>query len=120
MTKIKICLTLIRFVPNEVSKKSNFSQSWLYNTLANDYWTQWINSESAKSSFRKGGFYSEMVNPKLKLIALNNNLCQRMNFWIAYDPVDPDGQLAWLIKELDEAETNGHYVMIIGIQYFIV
>jgi sphingomyelin phosphodiesterase len=88
--------------------------SWLYNTLASDYWSQWITSETAKYTFRTFGYYSEMVNPKLKLIALNSNVCYRLNFWIAYDSYDPDGQLAWLISELDEAESKGLYAMIIG------
>jgi hypothetical protein len=47
-----------------------------------------------------------MVNPKLKLIALNSNVCYRLNFWIAYDSYDPDGQLEWLISELDDAESK--------------
>lgn len=55
-----------------------------------------------------------MVKSNLKLIALNSNVCNRMNFWAAYDSYDPDGQLSWLIKELDEAETNGHFAIIIG------
>jgi len=107
-------------VPNQVSKITNFSMRWLFNTLVDDYWSQWIKSESAKTTFRKFGYYSEMVNSKLKLIALNSNLCYRMNFWIVYDPYDPDGQLSWLIRELDEAETNGHYVIIIGIEIFLI
>ena len=45
---------------------------------------------------------------------LNSNIAQKDNFWILYDPVDPDGQLAWLIKELDHAETIGAHVSILG------
>jgi len=105
------------YVPYEVSQSNvsmNHSMKWLYDTVADNYWSEWVNTTEAKATFKKGGYYSKMVTSTLKLVALNNNVAYRSNFWIAYDPVDPDGQLAWLIQQLDVAETNGHYVMIIG------
>ncbi|CAG2110459.1 unnamed protein product, partial [Medioppia subpectinata] len=45
---------------------------------------------------------------------MNNNICQNENYYIAYDPIDPDGQLQWLIDELNSAETDGSYVMLLG------
>ena len=88
--------------------------SWLYDTLSDDYWSQWINTESAKKTFKRGGYYSSLINKGLKVIVLNNNVCDRGNYWIAYQANDIDGQLQWLINELDESETNGRYTMIIS------
>ncbi|CAG2110458.1 unnamed protein product, partial [Medioppia subpectinata] len=103
------------YVPNEVSIKSKgqMSLSWLYNTLADDYWAQWINTASAKKAFKRGGFYSIQLNDRLKIVVLNNNICGGRNYWVAYNPVDPDGQLKWFIDELDSAETQGIHVLIL-------
>ena len=87
---------------------------WLYDTLSEDYWSQWINTDSAKKTFKRGGYYSALVNKGLKVISLNDNACDRASFWIAYRANDIDGQLEWLIQELDESEANGRYAMIIG------
>ncbi|XP_054157328.1 sphingomyelin phosphodiesterase-like [Oppia nitens] len=104
------------FVPHEVEVKTNgsFSMSWLYDTLADSYWSQWISTPAAKQTFKKGGYFAAPLNADIKLIVLNNAICWRPNYWIAYDPYDPDGQLQWLINELDSAESDGKYAIIIG------
>ena len=86
--------------------------SWLYDTVAEE-WSKWLPS-SAIETVKKGGYYSVMATPKLKLISLNSNFCYRPNFWILMNTVDPGNQLTWLISELDKAEKDGHYVMIIS------
>ncbi|XP_054161834.1 sphingomyelin phosphodiesterase-like [Oppia nitens] len=104
------------YVPYVASVDSNgtFSMNWLYETLADNYWHQWIGtSEANRKSFTTGGYYSAMINKGLKIVVLNNNICQHRNYWIAYSPVDPDGQLQWLIDQLDSAESDGIYAMII-------
>lgn len=93
---------------------SDFNMEWLYNTLANDYWHRWIDTKEAKETFLKGGFYSKMLQPHWKAIVLNTNVAYKSNFWCAYNPIDPDGQLQWLIDELDHAESIGAYVSILG------
>ena len=94
--------------------------SWLYNALADDLWKQWIDTESAKKTFKKGGYYAKQFSDQLKVIVMNNAIAQNENYWIAYDPVDPDGQLQWLIDELDSAEQAGTYAMIISIVSIII
>lgn len=88
---------------------------WLYDTLSDDHWSQWISTESAKQTFKKGGYYSRLVNKGLKIIALNDGIADKRSYWIAHTSYDPDGQLQWLINQLDECETNGRYALIIGI-----
>ena len=88
---------------------------WLYDTLSDDYWSQWINTESAKNTFKRGGYYSGLVNKGLKVIVLNDGISDKRSYWIAHTSIDPDKQLKWLIEELNESETNGRYAVIIGI-----
>jgi sphingomyelin phosphodiesterase len=90
----------------------NVSISWLYD-LAATKWSKWLPKE-ALETVKKAGHYAVNVSPKLKLISLNSNFCQRMNFYIMMNPVDPGGQLQFLINELDKAERDGQYVMIIS------
>lgn len=47
-------------------------------------------------------------------VGLHGSLGYRMNFWVALDPYDPDGQLQWLINELADSEINGQKVMIVN------
>ena len=52
----------------------------------------------------------------MKVISINTNLYYKENFWLyeATMEYDPDGQLAWLVSELQAAETAGQRVFIIG------
>lgn len=81
--------------------------------MANDIWSDWL-TEKNKATFRRGGFYSRMINSNWKIIVLNSNIAYLANFWRLYNPIDPDGQLAWLIEELNEAEKIGAFVTILG------
>lgn len=101
-------------MPHPVSLKTNQSMHWLYDTLANDYWAKAIDTAEAKRTFLIGGYYSKNLTSNWKVIVLNTNAGYKSNFWCAYDPVDSDGQLAWLIEELYDAEKNGVYVTILG------
>ena len=87
--------------------------SWLYDKLSDDIWSEWIPNTS-RSDFKKGGYWSSMVRHNLCVIALNTNICQRNNYWIAYSSVDPDGQLKWLVEQLTDAESRGVHVIIVG------
>lgn len=103
------------YIPDSVSKKApNFNNSWLYDTLVDDYWARWLDTDDIRKTFRRGGFYSKKVTPEWKVVVLNSNMPQKGNFWILFDPLDPDGQLKWLIDELDSAEKSGSYVTILG------
>ncbi|CAG2103821.1 unnamed protein product [Medioppia subpectinata] len=104
------------YVPNKAALDSNgdVSMSWLYDTLADNYWHQWLSAPEAKRTFKLGGYYTARMGKGLVAIVLNNNICHLGNVWIAYDPIDPDGQLQWLIDQLDSAERRGLYAIIIG------
>jgi sphingomyelin phosphodiesterase len=52
----------------------------------------------------------------LRIISFNTNLYYKENFWLYEKTMetDPSGQLAWLIGELDAAETAGERVWLLG------
>ena len=52
--------------------------------------------------------------PGLRLFSLNNSYCYAYNFWIFVSSVDPFGQLKYLVQVLQESETKGEKVHIIG------
>ncbi|XP_043928971.1 sphingomyelin phosphodiesterase [Protopterus annectens] len=90
----------------------NQSSSWLYDAMA-DAWENWLTTE-ALSTLRKGGFYTQLVRPGLRLVSLNMNFCSRENFWLMINATDPAGELQWLISVLQAAEESKEKVHIIG------
>ncbi|KAG6025510.1 hypothetical protein E4U41_001501 [Claviceps citrina] len=99
------------FEPETVSNKTH----WVYEHLFNQWHHELNNSHPA--DFKSMGAYSTRY-PKgnLRIISLNTNLYYRYNF-ILYQRTmerDPNGQFAWLVKELNAAEKAGENVYIMG------
>ncbi|XP_061106332.1 sphingomyelin phosphodiesterase [Conger conger] len=90
----------------------NRSSSWLYDTMAEE-WRPWL-SPQALQTLRRAGFYTEQIQPGLRLVSLNMNFCARENFWLMVNSTDPADQLQWLVGILQEAENKGEKVHIIG------
>ncbi|OAV99686.1 hypothetical protein PTTG_11715 [Puccinia triticina 1-1 BBBD Race 1] len=86
--------------------------------LFSDTWARWIGNSGAKALQETSGCYSR-VHPgtNLKIISLNTGFWYKANFWL-YDSdefqPDPNGILAWLIGELQDAEDRGQKAWIIG------
>jgi len=89
------------------------SGDWLYGGLAVEPWADNL-EEEARVSFRENGFYSTLVRPGLRIIALNNNFCVGMNFFLMLDFSDPGDQLSWLVHQLLQSEANGESVHILS------
>ncbi|XP_075551077.1 sphingomyelin phosphodiesterase-like [Dermacentor variabilis] len=92
--------------------KGKRSVDWLYTALASQ-WSQWLPA-SASVTMRRGAFYAITPFPGLKIISLNMNYCNTLNWWLLLDPRDPAEQLAFLVSELQESEIKGQKVHIIG------
>lgn len=86
--------------------------TWLYEELTRS-WSHWLPNETSETILR-GGYYSVGVFPGFRVIALNNNYCDGKNMWLFVNPIDPTGQLSWLVDELLKAEENGEKVYILG------
>ena len=50
----------------------------------------------------------------LRVVSVNTNFCNNMNFWLLINFDDPQKHLHWLYRQLHKAEVNKEKVMIIG------
>lgn len=91
--------------------KGNDSISWLYDEVAKA-WLQWLPDSSF--TLKSGAYYSVAVNPGLRIISINMNYCNSLNWWLLLNSTDPTGELSWLVVELQKAEDKGEKVHIIG------
>jgi sphingomyelin phosphodiesterase len=93
---------------------SNSSQ-WVLDSLS-DQWTRWVGIAEESEIENIGAYSTKYPNGNLRIISLNTNFYYRMNFWLYQEPMlqDPDGQIQWLVNELDAAEKAGERVYIIG------
>ncbi|KAF8793227.1 sphingomyelin phosphodiesterase-like [Argiope bruennichi] len=91
--------------------KGNDSISWLYNEIEKA-WLPWVPDSS--ETLRLGAFYTAEVYPGLRIISLNMNYCNSLNWWLLINSTDPTGQLGWLVAQLQMAENKGEKVHIIG------
>jgi len=78
-------------------------------------WEHWLpNDETTSDTFKRAGYYAKNVTDRLRVIALNTNLCSRENYWQLYDPRDQGDQLSWLAEQLTTAEMAGQHVHLVG------
>ncbi|CRG86965.1 sphingomyelin phosphodiesterase [Talaromyces islandicus] len=102
------------------SQVSNtYSANWTYQALAANF-THLSGDSSIMSVAENYGSYSSIFSGShgtdLKVISYNSIFYYVDNFYAFLDPMpyDPDGQLAWLIDELQAAETAGQRVWLIA------
>ncbi|XP_018375510.1 PREDICTED: sphingomyelin phosphodiesterase 1-like [Trachymyrmex cornetzi] len=102
-----------QFAPRTITN-NEISTQWLYKLMA-DLWIGfgWL-PKSTRSTILQGGFYTVSPKKGFRIIALNNNVCYSYNWWILYQPQDPDGQLQWLADTLSQAEVDEEYVHILA------
>jgi sphingomyelin phosphodiesterase len=95
---------------------TTITTQWAYNNMSTD-WATWIGSTAAAEVASNYGQYSVVDSTTgLRIISINSNFWYRENFWV-YEATmerDPSGALAWLVSELEAAETAGERVWILG------
>ena len=62
----------------------------------------------------KRGYLQIALRKGLRLISLNTNFCNNMNFWLLINFEDPHKHLHWLYNQLLKAEFRKEKVFIIG------
>lgn len=94
---------------------TTISSQWVYDTLSAD-WTTWIGSTAATTADDYGAYSVDYPGGNLKVISFNTNFYYKENFWLYETTMetDPSGQLAWLVTELQAAETAGQRVWLMG------
>lgn len=86
--------------------------SWLYSGVA-DMWAQWL-PEDALRTLRFGGYYTVLLQPGLRVVALNTNYYVQENFYLWLDPADLGAQKAWLEDVMQQVQQLGDKVIFIG------
>jgi sphingomyelin phosphodiesterase len=101
------------FPPADVD--TTISTQWAYDVLSGE-WQTWIGSTAAAEVSSNYGSYSYVDASGLKIISVNTNFWYKQNFWMyeADWENDPSGMFAWLVSELEAAETAGQRVWILG------
>ncbi|KAF9171778.1 hypothetical protein BGX21_006795 [Mortierella sp. AD011] len=96
------------------TKLSGGDSSWLYSSLADD-WSRWLPAD-AVNSVKNYGAYTVSPTPGFRIISLNTNFCYTYNFYLYghTDDYDPNGEINWLITQLQAAEDAGERVWIIS------
>jgi len=77
-----------------------------------EYWSDWLGD--AKDKYGEYGYYSKDLTLKngktfpahAKVIAINTNSCNSLNFYMWGERSDPGNQFAWLEQQLLEIEAN--------------
>ncbi|XP_071540188.1 sphingomyelin phosphodiesterase-like isoform X2 [Panulirus ornatus] len=91
---------------------SGWDMNWLYDSLAS-MWTHWLPSETL-DDIQRGGFFSYSPLPGLRVISINMNFCNTLNWWLLLENKDPVGELQWLVDTLAAAELSGEVVHLLG------
>ncbi|KAF9116533.1 hypothetical protein BGX27_001827 [Mortierella sp. AM989] len=96
------------------TKASGGDLSWLYSSLADD-WSRWLPAD-AVNSVKNYGAYTASPAPGFRIISLNTNFCYTLNFYLYghTKDYDPNGEIRWLITQLQAAEDAGERVWIIS------
>lgn len=103
-------LFFLRFPPLRVTEP-DLSIQWLYDFIAdkNSYWLP----ESALETIKQGGFYTVLIRPGLRIIALNNNDCYTYNWYLQYEQKSMARQLQWFHDTLLAAERANEKVHVV-------
>jgi sphingomyelin phosphodiesterase len=102
------------FPPSAIQNPSN-TADWAYDTMSAD-WTTWIGTAAAQSAQDYGSYSIKYPGGNLRIISFNSIFYYTDNFWLYSEPMetDPSGQFAWLINELQCAETARENVWLIS------
>ena len=95
----------------EITEPS-LSIKWLYEHVA-ELWSANLPPD-ALDSVKNGGYYTALIRPGLRLIALNNNVCFTLNWWIIFSVKSIAAQFQWMHDVLLSAENAGEKVHILA------
>lgn len=98
------------FPPSFIKGKDSIS--WLYSAL-NESWSHWLPKETY-GTIKSGAYYTVSPFPGFRIVSINTNYCNKLNWWLMLNMTDPNQELEWLINVLQKAEDNHEKVHIIG------
>ncbi|CAG9826411.1 unnamed protein product [Diabrotica balteata] len=112
--KVPVYPTLGNHEANPVDNYSeetdpSLSSKWLFELLFQKL-SKWMPINEVKDTILKGGYYTVSPKKGLRVVVLNNNVCNSGNWWIIHQPNDPYDQLKWLSNVLLKAEQDNERV----------
>lgn len=101
------------FSPSSVD--TTITAQFAYDAMALG-WQSWIGAEAARQVSSNYGSYSYVDRSGLRIISLNTNFWYKQNFWMYEKNMqhDPSDMFAWLVSQLQAAETANQRVWILG------
>eukprot|EP01133_Synstelium_polycarpum_P007514 gene7514-8792_t len=90
-------------------------KQWLLDSL-NQLWAPFLPADQL-ATVQKAGYYTLLVQPGLRVISLNTQDADMINFYnylVNSNQNIPNNQTDWFINTLEQAETNNEKVIIIG------
>ncbi|CAL4151209.1 unnamed protein product, partial [Meganyctiphanes norvegica] len=91
---------------------ASLDTAWLYEGLTQE-WSNYL-STFDNSTLLRGGYYSTLIWPGYRIIAINTMWGYTSNIWLTESSIDPGDQLAWLEACLNKAEADEELVHILG------
>ncbi|KAM3134374.1 hypothetical protein pb186bvf_013487 [Paramecium bursaria] len=87
------------------------NSQWLRDETS-DMWRSYLDDQ-AHDSLRSNGYYAQVDQERnLRVIALNTQACDSLNFYLYDHITDPSNELAWLKAQLQLAEQKHQYAII--------
>ena len=83
---------------------------YVYSEVAR-LWSPFISADSLKT-VNHSAYYTELIVPGLRLVALNSVIWYPKNNYVSPDVADPAGQFAWLRGVLEGARRSGERVIV--------
>lgn len=80
-------------------------------THVSQIWSRFVSEESVKT-LNHSAYYTELISPGLRLVALNTNILYAENLKVSTRIKDPAGQFAWLRDVLENSRKNNERVII--------
>lgn len=76
-------------------------------------WKEWINETTQEEAFLKGGYYTDLANPKIRIVALNSNMYYTKDT-VTSNIEDPADQFKWMETVLLHARETSEKVILTG------
>ena len=87
-------------------------ENWLYSVMGEE-WSEWLTVD-ARATLEYAGYYTMKLNEKLRVISLNTQYGDDINFFLLLAETDPGNQLQWLNETLWESAENDETLWILG------
>ena len=89
------------------------AEAGLLESLA-EAWEPWLSPESRAQFLQNGFYHSRDAGSGLHILALNTQMADTMNFFIAGQGQDPGYMLEWAETVLEQVEYMGEFAILIG------